>query len=285
MFHHILRAIIAVLAATNAGRSPVMPGSSPQLAVDTRGTVRMIYGRSDTIFAVTSSDQGKTFAKPVTIGVVPDMHLGNTRGPVLASSLSRTLVAAGDKAGNIHLFELNHATGNWKRLAHTLNDKPAMAPEGLITLAADDADHFYATWLDVRVLGHNQIYFAKTATTTSNAPWTANVRVNTAALGGALAAFHDRARGKSLFGLSPGIAQRFLEAEGNAPVGYVDAQHYDFHRVARLHHVGGRAHLFGPGQLGQMDQPIGTAEVDEGTEIGEARHPAMADLARLQLGE
>ncbi len=185
MLHHILQAILAVLTITGAGTPPVMTGSSPQLAVDTHGTVRMIYGRGDTVFAVTSMDQGKTFAKPAIVGVVPDMHLGNTRGPVIASSQNRTLIAAGDKAGNIHLFELNHATGTWKRLANTLNDKPAMAPEGLITLAADDADHFYATWLDVRVQGHNQIFFSKTTTTTGDARWTANVRVNTSALGSA----------------------------------------------------------------------------------------------------
>ena len=185
MLHHVLHAIVAALMAIGTRHAPAMSGSSPQLAVDTRGTVRMIYGRADTIFATTSTDQGRNFAKPVVVGVVADMHLGNTRGPVIASSLSRTLIAAADKAGNIHLFELNHATGTWKRLAHTLNDKPMMAPEGLITLAADDADHFYATWLDVRIQGHNQIFFAKTTTPTSNSPWTANVRVNTAALGGA----------------------------------------------------------------------------------------------------
>ena len=181
----LLKPLLALLFAMAAPIVPVHEGSSPQLAVDSRGTVRMIFGRQDTIFAVTSTDQGKSFGVALVVGVVPDMHLGNTRGPVIASSKSRTLVAAVDKTGNIHLFQLEHAAGLWRPLPRPLNDKPGSAPEGLITLAADDADGFYAAWLDVRADKHNQIFFSRTTATTPGAPWSPNMRINTAAIGSA----------------------------------------------------------------------------------------------------
>lgn len=185
MWLHVLRHLLATVVATSGPTTLVRDGSSPQLSIDARGTVRMIFGRQDTIFAVTSSDQGGSFGKPLVVGLVPDLHLGNTRGPVIASSRSRSLVAAVDKAGNIHLFQLDHAAGGWRQLPRTLNDAPGSAPEGLITLAADDADGFYAVWLDLRVDKRSQIFFSRIATTTSGTSWTPNVRVYTSLQGSA----------------------------------------------------------------------------------------------------
>lgn len=183
MWLHLPGLLLGHLLAGNAPAVAVHDGSSPQLAIDTRGTVRMVFGKADTIFAVTSLDQGKTFSTPVVVGVVHDMHLGNTRGPVLASSRSRTLVVAGDKGGSLHQFMLNHATNKWKELPRTLNDAPGSAPEGLITVSADSIDGFYATWLDTRIEKRNQLFFSKAATTPTDARWSPNIRVNTSPLG------------------------------------------------------------------------------------------------------
>ena len=40
-----------------------------------------------------------------------------------------------------------------------------------------------------------------------------------------------------------------------------------------------------PGQLGHVDEAVHAAEVDEGTEVDDARDDALADLARLEVGE
>lgn len=154
-------AVCALLVAVQqaAGQTSAGTGSAPQLAIDPQGTVRVIYGRGDTILAVSSSDRGQHFGAPVVVGTVPNMHLGNTRGPVIASSPRRTIVAAVGKAGVITLFELNHKSNRWRALERALNDAAGSAPEGLLTLAADSADRFYAVWLDVREARRNQIYF------------------------------------------------------------------------------------------------------------------------------
>lgn len=156
-------AILSVLVgALQTAPSPttLREGSSPQLAVDTRGVIRLIFGRKDTIFAATSRDNGVSFSPAAVVGIVPGMHLGSTRGPTIASSRSRSVVVAIDTRGDIFTYELDHATDRWHRGAGTLNDSAGSAPEGLATVAADDADHFYAVWLDLRQNRQNQVYFA-----------------------------------------------------------------------------------------------------------------------------
>ena len=106
MSPHLMGALLAALSVRPAPATPIRAGISPQLALDARGTIRIIFGQADTIFAVTSADQGVTFSKPAVVGVVEGMHLGNTRGPVIASSRDNSLVLAGDKTGNIHVFRL-----------------------------------------------------------------------------------------------------------------------------------------------------------------------------------
>jgi hypothetical protein len=161
----MLRSLLLLLALAAAAQPPpatlLRDGSSPQLALDSRGNVRMIFGRGDTIFSATSHDQGATFAPPEVVGFVRGMHLGNTRGPVVASSRNHSLVAAGDREGDVHLFQLDHRTNAWTRRARTLNTVTRSAPEGLGTLAADTTDTFYAAWLDYRESKQTHIYFAR----------------------------------------------------------------------------------------------------------------------------
>jgi hypothetical protein len=168
-----LRNVMIASAAFSLQTAPatvLREGASPQLAMDTRGTIRVIFGRGDTVFSATSLDNGTRFGPVNVVGVVRGMHLGNTRGPVIASSRTRSLVAAADREGNVHLFQLDHRTNAWKRLAWTLNTVPGSAPEGLGTLAADTADTFHAVWLDYRESRQTHIYFATLESGSAVAP-------------------------------------------------------------------------------------------------------------------
>ena len=148
------------VALVPASEQKIAAGQQPQIARDAKGTLRVIYGNGDTIFCATSSDNGLRFSPPQPVGVVPQLHLGMFRGPQVASSKNYTLVSAMDKGGTIHVFRLHHPTGQWTK-ASRINDVEASTPEGLMALAADDADHFYATWLDVRDDQKNKIYFSQ----------------------------------------------------------------------------------------------------------------------------
>ena len=133
-------------------------GSQPQVTVDANGIVNITWGRSDSIFYATSTNGGASFSAPKFVATLKQMHLGMTRGPQIASSLNYSMITAMDKAGNLYSFLLRFATGKWEKIK--INDVNDSAPEGLMALAADKQDNFYAVWLDLRKDSANNIYFS-----------------------------------------------------------------------------------------------------------------------------
>ncbi len=131
-------------------------GEQPQMTVDEKGIVRLIFGAKERIFYSISMDKGSTFSKPVLVGDLWEMHLGMTRGPQLASSRDYSIVTAIDKKGNIHSFRLTHENQKWEKIQN-VNDLEASAPEGLMSIAADNQNNFYAVWLDLRENRQNNI--------------------------------------------------------------------------------------------------------------------------------
>jgi hypothetical protein len=140
-------------------QTALAPGEQPQVTVDSKGKIRIVYGEKDKIYFSTSSDRGKTFSAPQLVAQVNEMHLGMTRGPQLATSADYSLVTAMDKKGNIHAFKQSHKTGKWEKLSN-VNDTDGSAPEGLMSISADDNNNFYAVWLDLRDNRKNNICFA-----------------------------------------------------------------------------------------------------------------------------
>jgi hypothetical protein len=164
IIRHIIMALTMV--STMAVRLPtegiIAAGMQPQIAIDNAGVIRIIYGKGDSIYCATSVNEGSTFPDIQLVGVVPEMHLGMSRGPQIASSENYTLVTAMDRKGDIHSFRLDHQSDIWERTG-LINDLPGSAPEGLMGIAADRKDHFYAVWLDTRNDKRNKISFASTA--------------------------------------------------------------------------------------------------------------------------
>lgn len=150
---------LTILSWAFPDKDTISAGTQPQISADNKGIIRVVYGDKDNIFCATSDNQGVTFSKPVLVGHVPAMHLGMSRGPQLASSANYSVITAIDKSGNIHWFQLNHLSQKWKNMG-VINDIKGSAPEGLMGLAADKKDNFYAVWLDTRTVGNNQVYLA-----------------------------------------------------------------------------------------------------------------------------
>ncbi|HVU96865.1 MAG TPA: hypothetical protein VHE34_16665 [Puia sp.] len=134
-------------------------GDQPQVSRDNKGSIRLVYGHKDSIFCAVSTDQGSTFSKPVLVAQVTGMHLGMSRGPQIASSANYSIITAMDKSGNIRWFRCSHSSNAWKDMGF-INDVKGSSPEGLMSIAADRADNFYAVWLDIRTGKQNQIYFS-----------------------------------------------------------------------------------------------------------------------------
>lgn len=136
-----------------------LTGKQPNLAIDPKGVVRMVYGSGSKIYCSTSTNKGETFSKPVLVADLPDMHLGSSRGPQIASSNSKSVIVAIDKPGEIHAYKLNHQSNKWVEIK-SVNDRPHSAPEGLIAVTADNLDNFYTVWLDVRLEKMNNVFFS-----------------------------------------------------------------------------------------------------------------------------
>ena len=145
-------------------------GEQPQITVDSKETVRLVYGLAGKIYFSTSADKGRTFSAPNVIGEINEMHSGMTRGPQLATSKDYSLVTVIDKKGNIHAFRLTHRSGKWDKIGN-INDTEGSAPEGLMAVGADDNNNFYAVWLDIREGRKNNISFA---TLTGSSGWSQN---------------------------------------------------------------------------------------------------------------
>jgi hypothetical protein len=134
-------------------------GKQPQVSVDNAGVVRVVYGLDDLVFCATSNNHGRTFSKPVLVAHVAGMHLGMGRGPQLASSGWCSVITAMDKTGNIHWFKQSKGSAKWQSMG-VVNDLEGSAPEGMMAIAADNKDSFYAVWLDTRIGKRNQICFS-----------------------------------------------------------------------------------------------------------------------------
>ncbi len=100
----IFPGIICLLMTSLADVKPntISQGEQPQIAIDSQGIVRVVFGQQNKIFCSTSGDKGVTFSRPVLVASLPGMHLGMSRGPQLASSATYSVITAQDKSGNIH---------------------------------------------------------------------------------------------------------------------------------------------------------------------------------------
>ncbi|HEX8059369.1 MAG TPA: hypothetical protein VF473_00470 [Cyclobacteriaceae bacterium] len=162
--------ICIVFSRYTSAQSVLGDGEQPQVTIDNKGLVRIVFGRNDKILYSSSKDRGASFSKPVLVSEIEGMHLGMTRGPQLASSKDFSVVAAMDKKGNIHSFVLNHKNNSWTPIKN-VNDVEASAPEGLMGITADSNNNFYAVWLDIREDKRNNICFASM---NGNSSWSKN---------------------------------------------------------------------------------------------------------------
>ncbi|MBD1395103.1 hypothetical protein [Mucilaginibacter glaciei] len=166
--------MLLTLSSLSDDRNLIGEGQQPQVSLDNKGIIRVVFGSADQIFCVASTDHGVSFSRPALVAKLPEMHLGMARGPQLTSSKNFSVITAMDKSGNIYWYRLAHDTGKWKSMGR-VNDQLGSAPEGLMSIAADDQDHFYAAWLDIRKGKQNQIYFSSLSGKALN--WSKNTMV------------------------------------------------------------------------------------------------------------
>lgn len=104
-------------------------------------------GRSGDLFVACSIDGGATFSAPVKVAHVPQLMVGNRRGPRIAAQGDRITVTA--IAHELIAFTSNDGGKTWGQPV-TINDVPNSAREGLHDLAGSSGGELFVTWLDLR---------------------------------------------------------------------------------------------------------------------------------------
>lgn len=127
----------------------------PQLAIDGKGGVHVIYGVGDTVCYHRSTDGGKHFSKPVEVSFANKMSLGMRRGPrVAATEKGICIVAIGGKQGKGRDGDLlaMHSADDGKTWTGPVqvNDVAGSGREGLHALAAGPKGEMCCAWLDLR---------------------------------------------------------------------------------------------------------------------------------------
>lgn len=137
-------------------------GSQPEVAVDQKGTVRIVYGLKNgserDLYFVSSDDGGKSFSKPYLLGNFSKMGLGMGRGPQITTTKDYTVVTVGDHHGDLYALRLTNASGQWSTPVK-INDSDSTAKEALSGISAGRSNHVFTVWLDTR-LGNNNLYGA-----------------------------------------------------------------------------------------------------------------------------
>jgi hypothetical protein len=160
------------------GTAPQHP-QQPQVAVDGRGIVHLVYGIGDTVVYRQSRDKGRTFGEPVELTYAHAMSLGMRRWPRIAVSGNAVCITAiGGKQGKGRdgdLLAMHSADGGktWRGPVQ-VNDTPDAAREGLHAMAAGPNGELCCTWLDLH--SSNMELMAATSRD-GGATWSKNVLV------------------------------------------------------------------------------------------------------------
>jgi hypothetical protein len=181
----VLALVLLPMALAQAGRTEIPNAIQPQLATGTDGRVWLVYsqaaaapgghakahdhhagaaegksaeskkgrgghgpaGRAGDVFVASSKDGGGTFAPAVKVAHVPQLMLGNRRGPRIVAQGDRVTVTA--IAHELIAFTSNDGGRTWSGPV-TVNDVPNSAHEGLHDLAGSRDGELFVTWLDLR---------------------------------------------------------------------------------------------------------------------------------------
>lgn len=104
-------------------------------------------GRAGDVFVASSKDGGATFSSPVKVAHVPQLMVGNRRGPRIVANGDRVTVTM--IAHELIAFTSTDGGSSWSGRV-TVNDVANSAHEGLHDLAGSRPGELFVTWLDLR---------------------------------------------------------------------------------------------------------------------------------------
>lgn len=141
---------------------PIVPDApnakyaQPQIAAKGQ-TVALTFGAGKVVYFAASTDEGRSFSKPVKVSEATFLALGRHRGPRIALAGGDIVITAvvGEQRGHdgdVVAWRSHDGGKTWSQ-GVKVNDVVAAAREGLHSLAAGRDGTLFATWLDLRAKG------------------------------------------------------------------------------------------------------------------------------------
>lgn len=160
------------------GAAPYNP-QQPQVAVDGRGFIHVVYGIGNLARYRCSDDGGKSFGKPVDLPSAHDMSLGMRRGPRIAvSDRSICVSVIGGKQGKGQdgdLLAMRSVDGGVTWIGPVqVNDTADSAREGLHAMSVGSNGEMCCVWLDLR---NGKTEVMASVSTDGGGSWSKNVLV------------------------------------------------------------------------------------------------------------
>ena len=128
----------------------------PQICIDSRGVIHLVYGVEHSIQYVRSADGGQSFSEPKTVfDGKQKLALGHRRGPRIAitgSNLCITAICGAEgkgRDGDLLAIRSPDKGETWAAPVQ-VNDHIDSAREGLHGMAAEPNGRIACTWLDLR---------------------------------------------------------------------------------------------------------------------------------------
>jgi hypothetical protein len=136
------------------GKKPNAP-QQPQLAIDAKGTIHVVFGQKGAIHYCRSEDGGKTFKPSTTVASPLQIALGMRRGPrITASSDSVCITFIGGnegkgRDGDVLSIRSVDKGNSWSQPV-AINDIHGSGREGLHGMASGPGEMLCCVWLDLR---------------------------------------------------------------------------------------------------------------------------------------
>lgn len=122
----------------------------PQLALNSKGDIFLVFGNAKGIWFSSSTNRGKTFSASTKIDEVKGLALGMRRGPrIAATGDTLTVTAISHENGNLSSWHSSDSGVTWSKPT-VVNEVPSSAREGMQGLAGDGKGIVYVVWLDLR---------------------------------------------------------------------------------------------------------------------------------------
>ena len=134
---------------------PIVPSNfsgpkQPQVCMDDHGKAFVVFGRSNSVFCVVSTNYGRSFTLPAEVASLDKLALGMRRGPrIIATQNGAVVSAISSVSGNLSVWTSVNTGNSWREAGH-VNDVAGAAREGLHAMASDGKKKVFLVWLDLR---------------------------------------------------------------------------------------------------------------------------------------